>query len=162
MYAQAPFGHNNMAAAVPCSFHHHHRIMFHLFHYSTYPQRYNIIDTNEHSIEQWKRGFIYYEVRIFNCWNEISGDELVVSMSRYFVQGITSAPSRCAEGWNSACPVCSQECFFGQLLWLNTSCLMFTMYRFLWGKWDASPGRMDSEFSASFQILMRQGRRTRT
>ena len=52
--------------------------MFHLFHYSTSPKRYNIIDTNEHSIEQWKRGFIYYEVRIFNCWNEISGDELVV------------------------------------------------------------------------------------
>ena len=78
MYAQAPFGHNNMAAAVQCSFHHHHRIMFHLFHYSTSPKRYNIIDTNEHSIEQWKRGFIYYEVRIFNCWNEISGDELVV------------------------------------------------------------------------------------
>ena len=40
---------------------------FHLFHYSTSPKRYNIIDTNEHSIEQWKRGFIYYEVRIFNC-----------------------------------------------------------------------------------------------
>ena len=67
MYAQAPFGHNNMVAAVQCSFHHHHRIMFHLFHYSTSPKRHNIIDTNEHSIEQWKRGFIYYEVRIFNC-----------------------------------------------------------------------------------------------
>ena len=39
---------------------------------------------------------------------------------------------------------------------------MFTMYRFSWEKWGASPGRMDSEFGASFQILMRQGRRTGT
>ena len=38
MYAQAPFGHNNMAAAVQCSFHHHHWIMFHIFHYSTSPK----------------------------------------------------------------------------------------------------------------------------
>ena len=33
---------------------------------------------NKHSIEQCKRGFIYYEVHIFNFWNEISGDGLVV------------------------------------------------------------------------------------
>ncbi len=40
--------------------------------------------------------------------------------------------------------------------------LLFTVYRFTWEKCGASLGRMDSKSAASFQILMHQGRRTRT
>lgn len=32
----------------------------------------------KHSIEQWKREFMYYEVHICNCWKEICSDWLVV------------------------------------------------------------------------------------